>query len=67
MATGIVKFFKAEKGWRFIKPEESEDDVFVHIRDIPGQQPLQQGMRVGYDRHQDERTGRTKAVNVRIL
>ncbi len=67
MATGIVKFFKADKGWGFIKPDEAGEDAFVHIRDVPGNQPLQQGMRVGYDLGRDTGTGRAKAVNVRIL
>ena len=33
MATGIVKWFNAEKGFGFIQ-QESGPDVFVHFRNI---------------------------------
>ncbi len=67
MPTGIVKFFKADKGYGFIKPDDGGPDIFVHIRDIRGQQQLQQGMRVGYEIATDQRSGRTKAQDVRLL
>ena len=34
---GTVKWFNNAKGFGFITREESEDDVFVHLRSIQGE------------------------------
>ena len=50
MATGIVKFFNAEKGYGFISREQG-DDVFVHFSNIQGSgyRSLEEGQRVEFD------------------
>jgi CspA family cold shock protein len=67
LATGIVKLFKNDKGFGFIKPDDGGNDVFVHVSAVPGQQPLHEGMRVGFDVTQDRKTGKDRAANVRII
>jgi cold shock protein len=67
VATGIVKVFKNDKGFGFIKPDEGGNDVFVHVSAVPGQQPLREGMRVGFDMTTDRKTGKDRAANVRIF
>jgi CspA family cold shock protein len=50
MATGIVKWFNAEKGYGFIKPDDGED-VFVHYTAITGDgfRSLEEGQRVRFE------------------
>ena len=50
MASGIVKFFNAEKGFGFIS-REGGDDVFVHFSNIEGSgyKTLNEGDKVEFE------------------
>ena len=51
MATGIVKWFNAEKGYGFIAPDDSSPDVFAHYTAIQsgGYRSLEENQRVEFD------------------
>lgn len=52
MASGIVKWFNAEKGFGFITPEDGARDLFVHRSNVDGlgrDEGLQEGQAVQYD------------------
>jgi CspA family cold shock protein len=36
MQTGTVKFFNETKGFGFIKPSDSSEDIFVHATGVKG-------------------------------
>ena len=65
MQQGAVKFYKAEKGFGFIKPDTGGPDIFVHISAVErsGLSGLNEGDQVEFDIEVDRR-GKYSAVNL---
>ena len=65
---GTVKFFNAERGYGFIKPDDGGRDVFVHITAVEraGLKALNEGQRVSFDVEPDKKGKGPKAVNLVI-
>jgi CspA family cold shock protein len=65
-ATGVVEFFKDDKGFGFIRPDGGGNDVFVHHSAIQGEgfKSLKRGDRVEYDIQEDPKGPRASAVTV---
>lgn len=51
MATGVVKWFNNAKGYGFVTPDGSSDDIFVHFSSISmdGYKTLKEGQPVEFD------------------
>jgi len=66
MATGTVKWFKAQKGFGFIQPEGGGKDVFVHITAVQaaGLNGLNDGQRVTYQVVAER--GKEAAANLKL-
>ena len=66
MTVGTVKWFNADKGYGFIKPESGQD-VFVHFSAIQatGYRSLEEGQVVEFDITQGQKG--PQAANVRLL
>ena len=66
--TGTVKFFKADKGFGFITPDEGGIDVFVHISAVErsGLSELESGQRLSFETEPDRRGKGPKAVELRL-
>jgi CspA family cold shock protein len=64
--TGVVKFFNAERGYGFIKPDDGARDVFVHITAVEqaGLKSLNEGQRISFDVEPDKKGKGPKAVNL---
>ena len=63
MASGIVKWFNAQKGYGFIQPEDGSKDVFVHISAVEaaGMHGLLEGQKLNYEL-ETSRQGKTSAT-----
>ena len=69
MATGTVKFFNADRGFGFIRPDAGGDDIFVHIKNCAGGiDKLLDGQRVRFDEQASQKVaGRIEAIAVALL
>jgi CspA family cold shock protein len=63
---GTVKFFNAERGYGFIKPDDGGRDVFVHVTAVEraGLKSLSEGQRISFDVEPDKKGTGPKAVNL---
>jgi cold shock protein len=64
--SGTVKFYNAQKGFGFIKPDDGGKDVFVHVTAVErsGISNLDEGMRISFETEPDKRGKGPKAVNL---
>lgn len=67
MANGTVKWFNATKGFGFIAPQGSTQDVFLHISSMEraGIRSLDDGQEVTFDVERG-RDGRESAINLAL-
>ena len=61
MATGKVKWFDPDRGFGFIKPDDRQEDVFVHYSEVQGDD-LRDGEEVEFEVEQGDKG--LKAVGV---
>ncbi len=67
MASGTIKTM-TDKGFGFIRPDDSREDVFFHRSSVVGTdfEQLQQGDRVTFNTEQDPRGKGPRASDVRV-
>jgi len=66
---GTVKWFDAKKGFGFIKPDNSDKDVFVHISAVEtaGLGRLNDNQRISFEMVTDARSNKQSAGNLQLI
>lgn len=62
---GTVKSWLTGRGYGFIKPEEGDEDVFVHSSEIQGASGLTEGQKVEFEVQRTYRGPR--AIKVKVI
>jgi CspA family cold shock protein len=67
--TGVVKWFNADKGYGFIKRDNGDTDVFVHISAVRQSRldNLNEGDKVGFIVDNNPRTGKPCATQLELV
>ena len=67
MPTGTVKFFKTDKGYGFITPDDGSRDVFVHVSAVQdsGLTTISEGQKLKFEIQEDVRG--PKATNLAVV
>jgi CspA family cold shock protein len=60
---GTVKFFNESKGFGFIKPDDSSEDIFVHSTGLIDE--IRENDKVEYDSERGKKG--MNAVNVKVI
>jgi len=63
MKEGVVKFFNASKGFGFIKPTDSSEDIFVHESGLIDE--IRENDKVEFEEEQGKKG--LNAVKVRLI
>ena len=65
--TGTVKWFNKTKGYGFIKPNNSTQDVFIHISALKaaGIPDLDENQKIEYEIAEEK--GKQSATNIKLL
>jgi cold shock protein len=67
MPIGKVKFFKEDRGFGFIMPDDGDSDVFFHVSALHEGDEIAPGVAVRFEMGVDKKTGRPRAFCVDLV
>ena len=62
--TGTVKKWSEDKGFGFILPDDGDEKLFIHCRQLVDTETLQQGDVVSFDKEYDDRKGKIQGIQL---
>lgn len=67
MQTGIISWFRADRGYGFIKPDDNSKDVFLHLKELEkiGLNNIDKGQRLSFEVR--KKKNKLSAVNIKLI
>lgn len=64
MQTGIISWFRADRGYGFIKPDDNSKDVFLHLKELKkiGLNDVDKGQKLSFEIR--KKKNKLSAVNI---
>lgn len=65
--TGIISWFRADKGYGFIKPDDNSKDVFLHLKELEkiGLNDIDKGQRLSFEIR--KKKNKLSAINIKLI
>jgi len=65
--TGIISWFRADKGYGFIKPDDDSKDVFLHLKELKkiGLNDIDTGQRLSFEIR--KKKNKISAINIKLV
>jgi CspA family cold shock protein len=65
--TGIISWFRADKGYGFIKPDDNSKDVFLHLKELQkiGLNNIDKGQKLSFEIR--KKKNKLSAVNIKLI
>jgi CspA family cold shock protein len=65
--TGIISWFRADKGYGFIKPDDNSKDVFLHFKELQkiGLNNIEKGQKLSFEIR--KKKNKLSAVNIKLI
>lgn len=67
MQTGIISWFRADKGYGFIKPDDNSKDVFLHLKELEkiGLNDIDKGQKLSFEIR--KKKNKLSAINIKLI
>lgn len=65
--TGIISWFRTDKGYGFIKPDDDSKDVFLHFKELKkiGLNGIDTGQRLSFEIR--KKKNKLSAINIKLV
>ncbi len=65
--TGIISWFRADRGYGFIKPDDNSKDVFLHLKELEkiGLNDIEKGQKLSFEIR--KKKNKLSAVNIKLI